>query len=101
MDELYLDNPPKTVKDAVEMIITIWSPKALKDLASKSKADLWLCHFGIGLWIRNNFGLWEGNKALMRDAGSNIQDDVSMIIIEALRKKLREKQNERTRETKR
>jgi len=91
MIELHLDNPPKTVKEAVEMLIVIWPPEELKKLASLSEADLSLCHFGIGLWIRNNFGLWAKNKALLEDAGEEHPDQASGVIIEMLWEKLQEK----------
>ena len=68
------------------------------------KEELIDCHFALGMWIRNNFGLWQGNKELPVDCGKrqyghlNLKieefpevhpDNVSGIIIEALWEKLR------------
>lgn len=33
------------------------------------KDELFQLHFGLGMWIRNNWGLWKGNKELLSNAG--------------------------------
>ena len=51
-------------------------------------------HFGLGLWIRNNLGLWKGNDELMQAIRERDQaihpDDASMVIVEAVWERLRE-----------
>lgn len=81
---------PKTVDEAVDEIIATFPRDVLEKLASMTEEDLIECHFGLGLWIRNNFGLWKGNKALLEDAGSDIPDTASMTIIRTVWQKLRD-----------
>ncbi len=82
---------PKTVKEAVERIISTFPQEELQKLAAMSEDDLIDCHFGLGVWIRNNFGLWKENEFLLKDAGSDIPDTASMNIVKAVWQKLREK----------
>ncbi len=54
--------------------------------------SLTYCHFGLGLRIRNEFGLWDASSPLLRDcqasegvqAGDIHPDDASMLILRAL-----------------
>jgi hypothetical protein len=46
-------------------------------------------HFGLGVRIREDFGLWRGNRALLLSCGSLDPDDASMAIIRALWARLR------------
>ena len=45
-------------------------------------------HFSLGAYIRNNFGLWGGNRALLDDCGVDDADDASGVILRALYRKL-------------
>ena len=47
-------------------------------------------HFGLGMWIRNNLGLWNGNGALLQSTGQTDADDASMVIVVAVWDRLRE-----------
>jgi hypothetical protein len=55
-------------------------------------------HLTLGLWIRNELGLWRGNKVLMKNLGTPTPDKASIIIIEAvwdelhIRKKIKNSQ---------
>lgn len=65
--------------------------KTIKDLEEPD--DMIDFHFGLGLWIRNNFGLWLGNEALMTECCGfypRDPDRASGIIMEALGKRLHE-----------
>lgn len=46
-----------------------------------AKSELIGLHFGLGMWIRNNLGLWKGNDELMQAIRERDQaihpDDVS------------------------
>ena len=71
-------------------------PEADKaEIAAKSQDQLIELHFGLGTWIRNNFGLWQGNAALAQDAGSDHPDDIAGVIIEALWNYLRDAESKR------
>jgi len=81
-------NYPKTVTEAVDILMHILPKEDLAKLKSRSETDLFDLHFGLGQWIRNNFGLWEENYELMHNCGAKNQDDASLFIIRALWKNL-------------
>jgi len=81
---------PKTVEEAV-YVLTLLLEKEDKEIVRQMPEEgLPSLHFGIGIYIRNNFGLWQGNKDLLQSCGTDDPDDASMTIIKALQKKLRE-----------
>ncbi|MCF7853783.1 MAG: hypothetical protein K9N51_03215 [Candidatus Pacebacteria bacterium] len=47
-------------------------------------------HVSLGPYIRNRFGLWQGNKALLDDCGTDHADDAYVVILDALVRRLRE-----------
>jgi len=79
---------PKTVDEAVDRLLIELKPADQLEIRSKAKDDLILYHISLGLYIRNSFGLWRGNRALLRSAGENQPDNASGVIIEALWKRL-------------
>jgi Circularly permutated YpsA SLOG family/Domain of unknown function (DUF6794) len=88
--------PPKTVKDAVGRLISELSLKDKTMIANMAKVELNTLHTTLGEYIRNEFGLWSGNKGLSisccfiakREKVS--EDDASSIIIRELWKRLKE-----------
>jgi hypothetical protein len=61
-------------------------PEGVERLRSLAKDDLIELHFSLGLNIRNGFGLWEGNSALLdscaKTSGATPEPDpVSLVII--------------------
>lgn len=72
---------PKTRKEAVDRVLSEMSEKDQETLRNTSKDELVRYHFGLGLGIRNDFGMWKGNNALLKDCGASIPDDASMMII--------------------
>ena len=90
--ELLIDNhpDPMIISDLNGTILAI--NDKLAAIFGKNKEDLIHYYFGLGMYIRNAFGLWRGNKALLDDCSKGEQvhpDTVSMIIIEALWEDLR------------
>lgn len=91
---------PQTVDEAVERILRGMSAEDKERLRSTPKDDLILFHFGWGTGIRNEFGLWGGNEALMASCaeakgyGADPEflhpDDASGVIIEAVWQRLQE-----------
>jgi hypothetical protein len=85
-------NTPKTIKEAVETLKSKLKPNDLSRIAKMKKTDLISLHHGLGRWIRNNFGLWAGNKELIKDVTDNAQvkplsphvDSISFSIIQEL-----------------
>lgn len=89
--------PPLTIDEAVERLREQLSADQLAAVAAMAEDDLGDCHFGLGMYIRNEFGLWEQGSPLLQDcqahddrAGSFIHpDDASMLIVRALWTRLR------------
>lgn len=95
---------PKTIDGAVSLLSTKLGQEAKDEIAALPEGELGTLHFGLGADIRNRFGLWAGNKALLLDCQKakfegrtdmppnvdEIQpDDASAMIIRALWARLR------------
>lgn len=81
---------PRTVDEAVERLHANISLNDEILLATMTEDDITDFHFSLGYHIRNEFGLWSGNDALIEScriiAGREDLhvDDASCIIIESL-----------------
>lgn len=73
---------PKTLAEAVDRIAAGLRPALVRALRRTECADLVQFHLGWGTWIRNHFGLWAGNDALLKDCGTSDPDECSMTILE-------------------
>ena len=88
--------PPKTVDEAVERVISDMDLKDKIKLANMDLNDLINLHTHLHVYFKNAFGLWSGNTELLASCRSiskedvYIEDDATLVIIEALWKKLRE-----------
>ena len=82
---------PKTVDDAVDMLIVHMSEEEKEQVRNTSEEGLIALHPDLGMCIRNSFGLWEGNEELLETCGSPAMhpDSASAVIIEATRERLR------------
>lgn len=78
---------PVTCDDAATRALSKLGPALEQRLRALKKDQLILLHDSFGLSIRNQFGLWSGNEALVAscapqgDAATRAPDSVSMIII--------------------
>ena len=85
---------PTTLDEAVGVILAMLDDKDLSEIAQMPFDDLIDLHFGLGMWIRNNLGLWKADSALMKAIQAQTPgispDDASMIIIKALWHRLQE-----------
>lgn len=79
---------PRTVEEAVNQILKEMSETDKETIRNKKKGELIMYHHGWGTAIRNSFGLWGNNQALLEDTGKNHPDGASMVIIEAVWEKL-------------
>ena len=81
---------PATVDQAVALLLRLLPPVDLSALADLPPHRLVESHFGLGAYIREHFGLWGRNPALLEDCarragqGPMNPDDASMVIVEAL-----------------
>ncbi len=87
---------PKTVEEAVERLISELSLKDKAYLAKMTEEDLPSLNPSLGHYVRNAFGLWSGNDALLEsclfvsgEAELN-EDDASAVIIREVWRQLRE-----------
>ena len=91
MQSIEAKRRPKTLDEAVDLLIVHMSEEEKDELRSMSKEGLLMCHYELGMCIRNSFGLWEGNTKLLGSCGSPTMhpDSASAVVIEATRERLR------------
>lgn len=81
---------PESVDAAVRLLMAMVPDEERIRIAAMRQEDLALLHFGLGIWIRNNLGLWQGNQALLEACGHRTPDDASTLIIEAFWQQMQE-----------
>jgi len=89
--DIFLKNTmhPETVDEAVELLMTIFEDRHKMLLSISKEDELTDLHFGLGLSIRNAFGLHDTDSKLLSDCGSDNPDDASAVIIKAVWNKLK------------
>ena len=75
---------PETVDEAVELLISILEDRHKILLSILKEDELIDLHFGLGLSIRNAFGLHDPGSKLLASCGVVHPDDASGVIIQAL-----------------
>jgi hypothetical protein len=80
---------PASVDAAVAVAMDSLDESDLRSITYMGIDDLSSMHFGLGMWMRNGFGLWSGNWRLMSDCGETHPDDCSGVIIHRLWNRLR------------
>ncbi len=83
------DDLPTTVESAVRILRSVIPEKAQDASAAMSEDDLIDLHLGLGLWIRNAFGLWKEDSTLRQVTGERDPDDAALAIIRVLWRSLR------------
>ena len=80
------DKWPTTVNATVADLLSVLPATDKEAIRKTKKEDLIQYHHGWGTGIRNHYGLWRGNQALIEDACHKPchPDDASMKIIEAV-----------------
>src|ERR1039457_1914033 len=73
---------PRTVTEAVDLLTNSINSEERELIRNSEEPN---CHFGIGMSIRNNWGLWERNNPIVLDAIKNYKiahaDDISGLIL--------------------
>lgn len=74
---------PSTIEECMQEFKNILSPQAQMEFLKIPKDKLFEYHHSLGLWIRNNWGLWAGSELYkhMHDLGFKHPDDMSQAII--------------------
>lgn len=83
---------PTTVESAVRILRDVIPDEELSAIAAMAETDLVDLHLGLGLSIRNAFGLWKDGSALREATGERDPDDAAQVIIRALWRSLRGEQ---------
>lgn len=79
---------PRTVDEAADLIISSMAGDEKQEMQCMAEEDLIFLHLGFGETIRNQCGLWVGNKELLNACGTMHPDDATMVIVEALWRRL-------------
>lgn len=79
---------PKTLNEAVKVCLLTMTTKDKKTVKNTSEENLIVFHMGWAVNMRNAFGMWESNTALLESCGASNPDDASMVIVEAVWKEL-------------
>jgi len=84
---------PKNIDEAVDKLLELMQEEDQLHLKNTPENELIKYHFFLGMYIRNQFGLWKENKELIRSCAGKGRsvihpDDASMVIIKALWKRL-------------
>jgi hypothetical protein len=80
---------PTTVDAAVRLLLNMVDETEQAKIAAMEADDLYILHFGLGMWIRNSMGFYSGNTNLITATGEAEPDDASMVIIRAFHEQLR------------
>ena len=100
------DDWPQSVDEAVDGLLSSLPEDTLDTIEAMDRGDLISLHFTLGPWVRNAFGLWRGNRALLdscadyaashelRSYWTGHPDDASSIIVEALWLRLQEPESD-------
>lgn len=76
---------PKTLTEAVLKIEDMIPEEERKWVRSVPESEMVSLHFGVGRWIRNNWGLWSGGPLAdwFKERGIQHPDDMSGIILDS------------------
>jgi hypothetical protein len=74
---------PKDLEDCFKELKTMLHPALIEEMKSGTENDMMRYHHGLGMWLRNNWGLWSGSrlKKYFNEIGIYHPDDMSGIIL--------------------
>jgi hypothetical protein len=75
---------PKTLDEAVNICLLTLTAKEKEQIKYTSQDQLIWFDLGWALNMRNEFGMWEGNSALIESCAASDPDGASMAIVEAV-----------------
>lgn len=84
-----LDSWPREKLVAVALLIAAMTPDSKTAMVRIKREDLFPDHTGMADFIRQHFGLWDGNTALIKSCQVDRADDAAVSIIEMTWKALR------------
>ncbi len=76
---------PRDIQQAMACLDTHWSEKTKTEFAALAAGDVIRTHIGIGMWIRNNWGLWQGGALHDFFTRQDVEhpDDMSVLLLNA------------------
>ena len=86
----YPEIKPDTIDKAIDILLVVLTEDQKSQIKNTKKGDLIKYHLSLGMWIRNNFGLWHNNIRLLNELGGGHPDDASFVLIKKLWKELNE-----------
>ena len=89
---------PKDIDDCFEQLDRLLPEENKSEIRAMSKEEFVTnAHFGIGMWMRNNWQLWRGSKLskYYNDLGIHHEDDMTGIITTSHHRHLIEKEMKR------
>ncbi len=74
---------PIDLNDAFVELKKILSPELIEEMKNGSEREMIRYHRGLGMWMRNNWGLWKGSglSSYFNKLGIDHPDDMSGIIL--------------------
>lgn len=78
------NHQPITVSESIEILIEILSDDQKEKISQMSEGEIASQHLGLGMWIRNNFGLRSKGSFLLKDTGLRNADAASSLILKLL-----------------
>lgn len=81
---------PQSLDEAVERLLDILPDEAIEQLREMPRYNVDHCHFALGMYLRDKFGLWRDNRELLKSCGSAYldPDSASQVIIQTAWKRL-------------
>ncbi len=89
-EDIYI---PKDLNDCFVQLKKLLKPEDIKKMRRGTEDDMIQYHFGLGMWLRNNWGLWKGSRLTkwFNAQGINHPDDMSGIILDSFWRHLNDK----------
>ncbi len=80
------DYIPKDLYDSINHLKKLLKAEQVLDMKNGTEDDMIKYHFGLGMWMRNNWGLWAGSglSDWFNSIGIFHPDDMSGIILDSL-----------------
>ena len=84
---------PKDLDDCFVQLKKLLEPEDVEKMKSGTEDDMIEYHFGLGMWMQNNWGLWSGSRLAKWFNGHGIKhpDDMSGIILDSFWRHLNQK----------
>ncbi len=84
---------PKNLDECFSELKKMLNRELIEEMRTGNEADMTQYHHGLGMWLRNNWGLWGGSrlKQYFNNLGVNHPDDMSGIILDSFWRNLNHK----------